>query len=590
MVLWQLDTGQKQFLPHLSAPIESLVVSPSGSSYAVRIADNSAMVLSTAELQPIVSISGIQLETSRSPLFRLPEVTTASEPTKVISTSRRPAAAVTRTSPYQVLLAVPGASSSRTRTANSPKAAYLQTFDARSGVQISRQALTRTKVTDRNIGPQSNVIEEPNVVLLQTSLDRKWLATVEEWTPPRQDIKFLALDKESTNMEQNLRMEVYLKFWLWDDASKNWELVSRIDSPHYIAEAGIGPIGRVFDLIVDPSVYGFVTIGDDGLVKIWRPKTRLRDGLKVKGNDGHALTNWSCRQVIPLTALDLLSSDDKDYTTARLAISPDGSLLVAGYQSSSTSLLYMIDTENPHVKALHSNIFSGSIIGLGIIDKYLIILADSLVVWDMVNDRINYEVSMAPSSLLDRNRVSTSHLALDQHAHTYAVAIPEIGQIGGGTRLKSQFAIFSPTHAKPLFTKGFPRALAVLLPSIQPSGYTTIDMAAEVRTVTRAILLPTIQKEDKELPKAPNSLEDIYGSGFGVLLENNKDGKAASSLIITNPGDRGSSMPDYGDRDVIRQHELTRIFDRGHSLALPPVTDLFEQVAALFCKKMPVIS
>ena len=590
MILWQLDTGQKQFLPHLSAPIESLVVSPSGSSYAVRIADNSAMVLSTAELQPTESISGIQLPAPRSPYFRVPEVMTVSESSNVTCTSRRPAAAVTRTSAHQVLLAVPSASSSRSGSTHALNAAYLQIFDTRSGTQISRQALTRTKVTDRNIGPQSNVIEEPNVVLLQTSLDGKWLATVEEWTPPRHDIGFLALDKDSTNAEQNLRMEVYLKFWLWDDASKNWELVSRIDSPHYIAEADIGPIGRVFDLIVDLSTYGFITIGDEGLVKIWKPKTRFRDGLKVKGNDGRTLTNWSCRQAIPLTALDVLPGDGKDYITARLAISSDGSVLVAGYHSSSGSLLYMIDTENSQVKALHSNIFSGSIIGLGIIDRYLIIFANSLIVWDIVDDRINYEISIAPSSLLDRNRVAMSHLALDQDAGTYAVAIPEIGQTGGGTRLKSQLAIFSPNHAKPLFTKGFPRALAVLLPSAQRGGYITIDTAVEVRTVTQAALLHALPKENNRLPKPPNSLENIYGSGFGVLLDDNKDGKAATSLIAADPKQSGESVPDYKDSFVIRQHELTRIFDSGHSFALPLVTDLFEQVAGLLCRKIPVIS
>ena len=590
MVLWQLDTGQKQFLPHLSAPIESLVVSPSGSSYAVRIADNSAMVLSTAELQPTVSISGIQLGTSRSPLFRVPEVATVSEPAKNTCTSRRPAAAITRTSPNHVLLAVPGVSSSRSGSSNSSNAAYLQTFDARSATQISKQALTRTKVTDRNMGPQSNVIEEPNVVLLQTSLDGKWLATVEEWIPPQRDIGFLALDKDSSNAEQNLRMEVYLKFWLWDDATKNWELVSRIDSPHYIAETDFGPIGRVFDLIADPSTCAFVTIGDEGLVKIWKPKTRFRDGLIVKDNYERTLSSWSCRQAIPLTALNILPGDGEEYVTARLASSFDGSVLVAGYHSSSTSLLYIINAGNSHIKAIYPNTFSGSIIGLGIIDRYLILFADSLIVWDIVDDRMNYEIPIVPSNLSDRTRVPFSHLAFDQDAGTFAVAFPQIGQIGGGTKLKSQFAIFSPKHAKPLFTMDLPRAIAVLLRSAQRGGYITVDHAVEVRIVSQSTPLQALPKDNKAVPKPPNSLENIYGSSIGVLLDGNKDGKTATSLIAADAGPDGGSIPDNDDSFVIRQHELTRIFDRGHSFALPPVTDLFEQVASLFCKKTPVVS
>ncbi len=58
-----LDTGKHQFLPHMSATIQNVVVSPSGSSYAVQLADNSAMVLSTAELEPTANISGIQANT-----------------------------------------------------------------------------------------------------------------------------------------------------------------------------------------------------------------------------------------------------------------------------------------------------------------------------------------------------------------------------------------------------------------------------------------------------------------------------------------------------------------------------------------------
>ena len=52
-MLWQLDTNLKQFLPHLSAAIESLAVSPKGTLYALRLSDNSVIVLSTAELEPI---------------------------------------------------------------------------------------------------------------------------------------------------------------------------------------------------------------------------------------------------------------------------------------------------------------------------------------------------------------------------------------------------------------------------------------------------------------------------------------------------------------------------------------------------------
>ena len=67
LVLWQLDTNLKQFLPHLSAAIESLAVSPKGTLYALRLSDNSVIVLSTAELEPIANIVGLQSYTLSRP-------------------------------------------------------------------------------------------------------------------------------------------------------------------------------------------------------------------------------------------------------------------------------------------------------------------------------------------------------------------------------------------------------------------------------------------------------------------------------------------------------------------------------------------
>jgi NET1-associated nuclear protein 1 (U3 small nucleolar RNA-associated protein 17) len=44
----------------MSATIQNVVVSPSGTSYGVQLADNSTMVLSVAELKPTANIAGIQ--------------------------------------------------------------------------------------------------------------------------------------------------------------------------------------------------------------------------------------------------------------------------------------------------------------------------------------------------------------------------------------------------------------------------------------------------------------------------------------------------------------------------------------------------
>lgn len=586
MVLWQLDTGAKQFLPHLSAPIESIVVSPSGSSYAVRIADNSAMVLSTAELEPTVSVSGIQLATTRQPIIKMPDVPRVTERPAAITTFRRPAAALARATPNQLLLAVPGSSSSRIGTVTNVNAAYLQTLDIRSCSQISRQALTRTKVTDRNHGPESNIIEEPNVVLLQTSRDGMWLATVEEWTPSRQDTQFLAVDEDSIPKEQTSKMEVYLKFWLWKEESKNWELVSRIEAPHSNSDASQSPVGRILDLVEDPSSTGFATIGDEAMVKIWRPQVRYRDGIKVKGQDGQVLTNWNCRQAIPLPALNGLPCRQDNQISARLAFSSDGSLLVVGHHSPSGSLLYTVYAEDSSIRAVYPDIFLGAVAGLGIMDRYLIILADELVIWDIVDDRINYVISIATCGLLDRIRIAATHLALDQEAICFAVAIPEKTQVAAGEKIRCQLALFDPAQASPLYITTLPHALKALLPSAQRNTYIAVDSSAQVRIISRTTRPLVVQQAPKQQPEKPSVFEDIYGSSFGKLMSKIKDGDARLSLLTEKPEEDAELAIGEDDKVVVRQHELTELFDTGHSFALPSITNLFEQVAGLFSRKV----
>jgi NET1-associated nuclear protein 1 (U3 small nucleolar RNA-associated protein 17) len=582
MVLWQLDTGQKQFLPHLSAPIESLVVSPSGAFYAVRLADNSAMVLSTAELQPTVSILGIQLATSTQPKFKVPVVSQISEPIQASSIFRRPAVAISKDMPGSVLLAVTGASSSRIGVTTNVNAAYLQSVDVRSGSQLSRQALTRTKVTDRTIGPELNILEEPNIVLLQVSDDGAWMATVEEWTPPQKDVDVLVPDQESVPTEQISRMEMYLKFWHWDAESMKWKLVARVEAPHNTNDCDRVSVGRVLDLIPGPSSSGFVTIGDEGQAKLWRPKARYRDGVKVKGIDGQTLINWTCYQNILLPGLH--SSLDKQIM-ARLALSDDGSFLVVGYRSESQSLIFMIDVVEGTVQHIHSDIFTGPLIGLGVLDKYLIILADQLIVWDIVDDQFVHIISLTSYGLAERNRISATHLAIDRISKTFAVSVPEIVNAEWLTTLQTQLVIFDPAHPLRLYHTSFPHTLKALIPSVHRNGFISIDTTAHVRTISRTAELPTVQEGPTPEKGKVKGLANIYGDAFSNILKETKQVENAQLLLKNGISESRQATTEEGGRAVVRKEALTDIFERGHPFALPPVTKIFEQVAKLFIGK-----
>ena len=61
LVIWQLATGKRQYLPHLTSRLDKIVVNGHGDRYAVQMGDNSIMVLSTSELRPVAYFAGLQL-------------------------------------------------------------------------------------------------------------------------------------------------------------------------------------------------------------------------------------------------------------------------------------------------------------------------------------------------------------------------------------------------------------------------------------------------------------------------------------------------------------------------------------------------
>src|SRR5205085_3007107 len=110
---------------------------------------------------------------------------------------------------------------------------YLQTYDIVSNRQISRQALARTNATIINKGPDDYSIVEPNILHLAITTDGEWLATIDEWKPPKGKSLLPDVDQDSlTENGDGQDSEIFLKFWKWDEKSKSWVFVTKVDSPH----------------------------------------------------------------------------------------------------------------------------------------------------------------------------------------------------------------------------------------------------------------------------------------------------------------------------------------------------------------------
>lgn len=570
LVIWQLETGHRQELPHLSAAIESIVVSPTGTSYGVRLADNSAMILSTTELQPTFSVAGIQLPAiSRAKDDESPFVPTVDAPTEgSLPKQNKHFPVVGSPNTNQVLLAVPA---DTTSAISSRHACFLQTFDVISAQQVSRQALTRNKVTTLNMGPEQNIVEEPNVTHMRLSHDGKWLATVDEWMPPKRDLDHLAFNDATAKEEQRHRMEVYLKFWAWDDTTSSWELVSRINSPQQTSSSSAE---TVLDLCAHPSEVGFATVTEDGITKAWKPQTRKRHGQDVRSKEGQNLTSWDCRWTAKTPTMKATAAG-----AVKSSFSPDGSVLAVA--SSMTSAVYLIDATSGVLHSTRPAHFEGPIFGVGIVDRYLITLAKELRVWDLVTEELHYGFTLDLGTFTVDQQRSHTHLAVDQKHNGFAVALPTQAGLtskGKSTGLRSRIAMFDVELAEPLFNTLQPNLTTSLLPMTGKKGYYCIDTAAEVRTLTSVQGIPEVVSRppsgQRSLPSL--GLGNIYGNGRA-----DEEGQEQDVLKLTSGNIRARRMEE-DDTKVVRPERLAEVFEPGSGFALPSVSDLFEKVAILF--------
>ena len=614
LVLWQLDTNKRQYLPHLSASIDNMAVSPSGSLYALGLSDNSAMVLSTAELKPVANFAGIQtprlqyqMKSSSGQVL-----TVNSQASRVFLSTRclpSPPLSVSSTAPQQLLIAVPSSQAPSSVSPPTPGLPCLQTFDFGTNRHVSRQALARTNTTNLNSGPDTLKIDEPVVKFVQCSNNGTWLASVDEWEPPIRDLEHVSLRGTELDYGQHRQREVFLKFWQWNPDSKEWALVTRVDGPH-ATDTGIAANHNILDVQADPAELGFATIGEDGTVRIWRTKARLRDNLSIRGKDGNPLASWTCRHTVKLDPVRVeaesnITSQERHYTatTASIAFSADGTVLAASHVDplgGATGVVHFIDPSTGMTRCSRTGLYSGRLEAMGFIHQYLVLLSEAMIVWDMVHELVHYALSLKPTGLSSMTGAAATRLAIDQANGTFAVALPVVDQGGRDSvkhkdsmetllrRAHSQVVVFSHTSPVPIYSIALPHLVLAMVHAKGSKGFVTLDVEAEIRTISP-------QSGFKPL-SATESSEPLNDSAYAVGVPPKLDSIPSESNYAqvedfrdADDGGRGfAAIDEEGDAPVVRAEQLTDIFDTGPAYAMPPVEDLFEQVAGLFARKATV--
>ncbi|GAB1310287.1 NET1-associated nuclear protein 1 [Madurella fahalii] len=577
LVLWQLDSGRLDFLPHLSATIENIVVSPRGSSYAIHLDDNSTMIISTAEMKPTMYVSGIQSLVLGDRPSKESLVRRVWRPVDEIATPL--VATVNPQSPSQMFLCV-GNGQQATLGGGASSTPLLQVFDITSFQGIAKHAIARTNPTDANLTSEGAPVIEPTTTRLAFSRDGKWLASVDEWQPPERDADaFLTGSKTPADVCRE-RREVYLKFWDVGADGKPLELITRINDAHHTDKTE-----EIFDLASDPTSSRFATIGNDGMVRFWTSRLRKRDGLAATGLDGQPMRSWTCSRAVSLPVYeqqdDSVEAPIKASRSGAITFSEDGSVLFAAFGALSGALVVAIDTETGAFRDVVSGMFRGEIRALRSLSSCLIMLSEDLVVYDIVSDELLYSFSLKETSEAAKR---LTQLAVNYESRSFALVAPAPNPTQDKMKrgVRSELVVFNIEDQEPQLVKTFPQLITSVFATPSSSGFVVVDSAAQIWSVTegaeQAPLLQSLvdmgvdDSIDASLAPAPEEL----------LLQ---EGDASDEEM--QDADQEVEMEDDDDTHaaVVAPQRLAEIFNVAPAFAMPPIEDIFYQVAGLFATK-----
>ncbi|KAH6577753.1 hypothetical protein BASA81_014304 [Batrachochytrium salamandrivorans] len=211
LVLWQLETGNKQFFPRMGSEILSIGISSDQMLYSIGHKDNCVRIVSAADMSIKQEIAAVKSANVNHRMY-----------------------------PMTAGLVV------------DPRSASIAMNGYPGSVQFYNPALEQS-ITEVDVSPRNRVtriedreILRPHVHHIQFSDDGEWMATVDV----RNDRIFAT--------------ESYLRFWKYNTESRSYVANTRVDSPHG---------ETVTSLRFQPRVPGqpllAATSGADKLFKIW---------------------------------------------------------------------------------------------------------------------------------------------------------------------------------------------------------------------------------------------------------------------------------------------------------------------------------
>jgi NET1-associated nuclear protein 1 (U3 small nucleolar RNA-associated protein 17) len=137
--------------------------------------------------------------------------------------------------------------------------------------------------------------------------------------------------------------------------------------------------------------------------------------------------------------------------------------------------------------------------------------------------------------------------------------------------------VFDQDNIEPVLSQRFQTLITTLLPAVGSDGYLVLDAAAEIRSVSRSGSQAITTQAQSTSAQHLDPVEESSGDLLRLVEDETDEVQAiAPSSPTLDVDDEDDETP------VVTQQQLTGIFDIGPSFALPPMEELFYQVAGLF--------
>jgi NET1-associated nuclear protein 1 (U3 small nucleolar RNA-associated protein 17) len=226
----------------------------------------------------------------------------------------------------------------------------------------------------------------------------------------------------------------------------------------------------------------------------------------------------------------------------------------------------------------------------------------SVTVWDLVDDELSYTHSVDLYTPKFTHTSSLIHLAVNTHDNTFAVAFPDIQVNALPPRLanikapkdtkatskvlkaRSKIIIFDPSTPKPVYDFSLTAVAMSLLPTLNGSGYITLDSAAELRIINpKARAAIPLFAPIAEPKQSLATTEDIEADVADMDIDDEEE--VVVPEAVENDEIEDMIEDTENDKPVVRPEHLAEIFDAGHSYAAQSMRELFSSVVDLYARK-----